>query len=86
MSDIFSIDEDERHVLSCIVDATLAEKGAGEHGWITGEWPYAWVNPLGRLCELELVEQDPKDLNWLRATEQGISLAAQIEASEATTQ
>lgn len=81
-----AIDEIERHVLSTIVDATQAEKRAGEQGWITGEWPYAWVDPLSQLCMAGLVEQDERDLKWLRATETGISLIAQIEASEATTQ
>ena len=73
------LDDMEFHVLSTIVDATLAEKRVGELGWITGEWPYLWTDSLCRLCELDLVEQDERDLKWLRATEAGIDLVTLVE-------
>lgn len=82
-TEIAFIDELERHVLTCCLDARELERRHGEEGWLVGIPCEEWKRPIEHLVELGLMEHQD---NLYRISEQGESLLAQIEATEQTKQ
>lgn len=77
-----SINSLERHILTCLQDACDGERALGHEGWLSGDWPPDWVGGKENLVTLGLVETNEQ---FFRISEQGESLLAQIDASEAVT-